>query len=737
MYVYVGVFLLGLVLGSGGVLLVAFHLYKRWMAMQEKVTLKEQAYVEPRPSTGTREFLEKHPYHHAHQNDTMQPESVECLNVLFDFLFFQLRDTIRVRRHVLKLIDRNLAFLMNKSSLGNICKRMKVIDVKLGSEMPHLSDVKIVRPAVGAIGSSDVLDLDATLLYKGKFNVRIEADVIFQRKATLSITIVELRGRARFSFRSEPHPHWTFGFLEQGDEPHIDLEVEALIDNHLFRQLGSMVIYQIRAALRKVHTIPAPSDDDDDHGPPKQKMRYDPFFTRPLALADTARRLHIDNQDIFTGRLTVEVIGCRHLQNTRPDRSIFVTLSLYAHTHDEEHDIEGAHEREFEVYKAGAGATIGIAFDQADPIITAIKPGTPASGSGLCEGDVVTAVNNISVIKSKQALKLIKESGVKVRLQVIRKQKKTGRTNRRDKRGRYSETRIMPPSPNPTFREVHTFLVTPSTPQLYIHVYDCKLNKQKHARKKYLLGFAALDLEETALFCVANQSKLLKLKRLQTAQLEGAPPAGFIKLLLQHTPTPVPKDEAAPYPSLSRRPRATSVTDAEGGLVSVQWSGSADADDDGDEDAGLAAASSSLAGDDDSFDHGHSRPVSPSSGSDSSRLRRRRGRKEPDTPQSMAKRALDTSTDFDMFAQVPVHERRPKLEALMNELERMLELEAITRKDIEEQMKLPDQSDSESERLRENLRMSDERRDFLHHRALKCASAIISCDEELSMLSSS
>ena len=40
-----------------------------------------------------------------------------------------------------------------------------------------------------------------------------------------------------------------------------------------------------------------------------------------------------------------------------------------------------------EIYKAGAGATIGIAFDSEEPKITAVKPGTPARFApvpGLC-----------------------------------------------------------------------------------------------------------------------------------------------------------------------------------------------------------------------------------------------------------------------------------------------------------------------------------------------------------------
>ena len=58
-------------------------------------------------------------------------------------------------------------------------------------------------------------------------------------------------------------------------------------------------------------------------------------------------------------------------------------------------------------------------------------------------------------------------------------------------------------------------------------------NRKRHERtKRYMIGYATLDLDEVALFCVANQSQLLKLKQLQTETIDGSAPAGFIKLLL-------------------------------------------------------------------------------------------------------------------------------------------------------------------------------------------------------------
>ena len=240
-YWFVFVFLAGVLVGAGGVLYGVLHVYRRWERLQAKAELKDTPYVEPRPSEGTREHLKEQG-----SQQKRHRESIECVNVLMDFLFFQLRDTVRVKRQVLQLADRNLKFLMTKSGLGKICKRMKVIELNMGSEMPHLSNVEIVPPEIGTVGSSDSLQLNADFSYKGKCNLRIEADLILKRKAIISITVVELSGRGRFTFESEPHPHWTFGFFERQDQPKLDLEVEALIDNRSFSQIAHIVKGQVR-----------------------------------------------------------------------------------------------------------------------------------------------------------------------------------------------------------------------------------------------------------------------------------------------------------------------------------------------------------------------------------------------------------------------------------------------------------------------------------------------------------
>eukprot|EP01147_Barroeca_monosierra_P002836 gene2835-5674_t len=742
MYHLVLTFIAGFILGAVSVLLVAYRAYMLWQNCQPKVDVSKRPYVEPTQSKGTNRFLEQHAQDKKTQHSNTPSESIECVNILADFLFMTLRDTVRVKRQALKLLDRNLSQLLNKSSLGKICKRMKVVELNLGSEMPHLSQVRVIDPTTGTIGNTDTLDLEAFLQYNGKCNIQIEADLMFNRTATVSITVVEIIGKTRFSFRTEPHPHWTFGFCEGDNEPLLDLSVEALFEKRMFQQLGNMVAYQIRAALRKFHTIPAPDPQAVSNDRPKQRMRYDPFFTRPLTLAETAARLQIDNQDIFTGRLTVEVIGCRDLKYTRPQRSIYVTLALFSQTLDDENNSSEAREIEintsfvcndkynkflnqmvlisrddvetdvFEVlvYKAGAGATIGVYLDDIKPRITGIRPGTPASGTDVRINDVITAVNGIAVMQSRQTLKLIKESNEQVKLRISR----PAGTNGGNLLGRYSETRALPCTPNPTFREVHTFVVTPSTPRLYIRVYDCKSssNPQRHS-KRFLIGYSELDLEEAALFCVANQAKLLKLNRLQLGEMEGSPDAGFIKLLISHTPVSyMPEGEDTYHlPYFSQRPRIASMKEDTKTTENASQSREIAGDDYDDEDVVETSTDSQIA------------EIEATNKVDNG----------VGAKQSIAKSVLSVKFDDDMFSDLEVTARRTRLEELLNELERMLQLEADTRRDIEQQMKQPNQPQHEIQRLKENLCASDSRRDLLHHRTLKCASAIISCEEELSI----
>eukprot|EP00055_Hartaetosiga_balthica_P016903 m.109668 g.109668 ORF g.109668 m.109668 type:complete len:227 (+) comp9205_c2_seq1:2111-2791(+) len=92
---------------------------------------------------------------------------------------------------------------------------------------------------------------------------------------------------------------------------------------------------------------------------------------------------------------------------------------------------------------------------------------------------------------------------------------------------------------------------------------------------------------------------------------------------------------------------------------------------------------------------------------------------------------------IDLYSGLEVHVRRKKLEELMPSLEQMLVLEADTRKSLEAEMAEEGISKAKKDRLNANLLESDRRLDELHHDAFNCASAIITCDDQLARMGGS
>jgi hypothetical protein len=68
--------------------------------------------------------------------------------------------------------------------------------------------------------------------------VSFDADVVFGRRAYVSVKVLKLVGCVRFQMSYEPFSHWSLSFYK---EPELDLEVKSQLEGRNFQQLSSMI----------------------------------------------------------------------------------------------------------------------------------------------------------------------------------------------------------------------------------------------------------------------------------------------------------------------------------------------------------------------------------------------------------------------------------------------------------------------------------------------------------------
>eukprot|EP00045_Choanoeca_perplexa_P007389 m.66465 g.66465 ORF g.66465 m.66465 type:complete len:699 (+) comp14056_c0_seq1:3-2099(+) len=666
----------GLLAGIGLCIVVAILAYQRWLAISTPAEREKTPFGSAKAGQSVEDFLRRHPRPQAHQNDTLPREQLSTINLILLFLFQQLRDTINVKRRFLVILDRNFDYMIHRTPLGRFCKRLTVYDLNFGDTLPEFNWITAVRPKVGELGSSDHLEVELDLAYEGNFNLTIQADLIFGRTAMISVSIVKLQGVGRMGWVAADHPHWYFSFLE---EPELVLEVEAIFDGRSFPQLASIVKTQLHSVIRRNHVMPT------------RKIRYSPFFGMPVERADFQSLF--DEIELYAGTLEVKVIKATGLKGVRDDSAVFATLSLEAEANDADHKLGTDAEYNFKVtcLKAGLGGTIGILFEtqsrtSQECVLEAIKLGSPASETKLRVGDIVTHINGLPILKTQQAMRLIKEAPFEVELTVLRKGEVEPETEEAQDAARQHTRRTQPkPCQHPIWSELFYFDVTPRHSRLYIRLYDCMLNRKgQPTGKRFLVGYAELDLEHTAFFCALHQAPLSKTYRLRNSPLEGSVDSGTLELILKHTPRPSEHvDEGiqeASDPTDQRRDGIRSPAPSEQGDVS-----------------GQDAANSLLA---------QAQVAEPLPGSET----------------------VDSQNE--LFADLAPLDRRKELQGMLDTVVTQIELENETRHDLERQYKAAG-SEASRKRLLANLDASEERSHLLHSRALKCAAAIADCDDEL------
>lgn len=82
----------------------------------------------------------------------------------------------------------------------------------------------------------------------------------------LTFSVKRITGKARLQFTRVPYTHWSLSFYS---EPILELEAQSQFQGRQLQpQIISLIINQIRRAVKRKHTLP------------RYKMRYKPFFRR-------------------------------------------------------------------------------------------------------------------------------------------------------------------------------------------------------------------------------------------------------------------------------------------------------------------------------------------------------------------------------------------------------------------------------------------------------------------------
>lgn len=340
-----------------------------------------------------------------------QKESCLALNLIICFLFRELKDKQFIRRWVIKKMNLEFAELMQKTA-GRILEQITVQEFNLGPAFPVIKSVavkgtKIEKDAI------DKLDVEVDLDYRGGFQLALGIDLVLGKQVFLSVTVMNLQGRARLQFSHKPYTHWSFSFYE---EPQIDFLVESKFGGRATPQLTSLIIKQIKRTIRKKHTLP------------NYKFRMKPFFTPPPPRVPQ-KDLFVNGAKIGQGKLTVTINGCSRLIDVPADSFLYCTLSVdscpWLELLEKKKRIWVI--QDIEIIK-GSAESIGLSFkedfllDKYEDVVVVdfITADSPADKSDIRKGDILTYINNVKVTTSKQAAKLFKGAGERFLVRIER-----------------------------------------------------------------------------------------------------------------------------------------------------------------------------------------------------------------------------------------------------------------------------------------------------------------------------
>ncbi|XP_053400397.1 PDZ domain-containing protein 8-like, partial [Mercenaria mercenaria] len=348
-----------------------------------------------------------------HKNipDEKKKDQSLILNVLFQFLFAELKDTARVRRWAARKMNAEFDEMLT-STTGKLMNQIQVRDFNFGSSFPLVESVELRHVQLSndeeIIQTVDVeLDID----YEGGFQLTLDVDIIFGAWAYLSISVTKLAGRGRLQLTRVPFTHWSFSFYE---EPRMEFNVDSRFNGRPIPQISSLIVNQIKRTIRKKHVLPS------------YKMRYKPLFVKPEE-SFVNPDICFHGHRLGPGQLSVKVLKCSRLQELSPESKLFCTLSV------DKEEIEEVWRQSWVTLdmtlrilpNAAPGFILkdqlsGDKTEKKRVVVDSITQDSPAAEAGFQRGDIVETVGNVRVLSFKHAMKQLKSSTESVTIRVKR-----------------------------------------------------------------------------------------------------------------------------------------------------------------------------------------------------------------------------------------------------------------------------------------------------------------------------
>ncbi|XP_060596377.1 PDZ domain-containing protein 8-like, partial [Ruditapes philippinarum] len=333
------------------------------------------------------------------------------LNVLFQFLFAELKDTARVRRWAARKMNAEFDEMLT-STAGKLMNQIQVRDFNFGSSFPLVDSVKLRH--VELSNDEDIIqtvDVELDIDYEGGFQLTLDVDIIFGAWAYLSISVTKLAGQGRLQLTRVPFTHWSFSFYE---EPRMEFNVDSRFNGRPIPQISSLIVNQIKRTIRKKHVLPS------------YKMRYKPLFVKPEE-SFINPDICFHGHKLGPGKLSVKVLKCSRLQELSSECKLYCTLSV------DKEEIEEVWKQSWVTLEMtmkilpnsalGLNLKDQLSGDKTEKkrvVVDSIILDSPAAEAGLQRGDIVETIGNVRVLSIKHAMKQLKNSTENVIIRVKR-----------------------------------------------------------------------------------------------------------------------------------------------------------------------------------------------------------------------------------------------------------------------------------------------------------------------------
>ncbi|CRL08055.1 CLUMA_CG020948, isoform A [Clunio marinus] len=382
--------LISLVVGAVIMLIVQYYIFVRFFKTNNN---EEQPAQDPCDGTKITKFNLPQSLLESFSSLTDDSKTeIKSVNLVLQFLFFELRSSNLVRKWFLRKLSMELDELLTKTTIGKFFSKLSISGLDLGNQFPEIQNLKLskaeLHPEEGFIEKLDIL---MNIQYRGDFQLKIDADMVLGKKGSLSMKVKQLSGKARLQFTRQPFTHWSISFIH---EPLVELEIESKIQGRQMQpHITSLISSAVKKAIRRKHTLP------------NYKLRFKPFFNR----------LIYDEIDLpmeVTGRFEITLLKLTRLSHPSNVTHSYVTLTLSPYsfiTLQQVNEESLVISLDIDVHKA-KNQQIGIIFKQTElqVVIENILPNTPAAVAEIKRGDILISIEGRKFNHINQVAKFLK-----------------------------------------------------------------------------------------------------------------------------------------------------------------------------------------------------------------------------------------------------------------------------------------------------------------------------------------